>query len=142
MVRYLLSTCGSLIRLKDAVPTQGFKKFADVRTHDIDICAVVGADLPSDLLLVTSGCNEFENLRSDGIEAEHLAPLDIKQDRAILRLGSSERAGDRDHRFNRPSLGMSGGAVGIREVATDAGKIASVAAIATIRAVFTTATDA
>lgn len=142
MVRYLFSTCGSLTRLKDAVPTQGFQKFADIRTDDIDICAVLCAHPMGDLLLITSGCNEFENLRSDGIEAEHLAPLDIEQDRAILRFGSPDRAGDRDHRFNRPSLGMSGGAVGIREVATDAGKIASVAAIATIRAVFTTAVGA
>jgi hypothetical protein len=124
------------------MPTQGFKKFADIRTHDIDICAVLCAYPTSDLLLVTSRTNEFEDLRSDGIEAEHLASLDIEQDRAILRLGLPDRAGDRDHQVNRPWPGMSGGGVGIREVAMVSEKIASVAAIATIRAVFITALSA
>jgi hypothetical protein len=120
------------------VPTQGFKKFADIGTHDIDICAVLCAYPTSDLVLVTFGCNEFENLRSDGIEAKHLASLDFEQDRAILGLGSPDCAGDRNHPVNHPSLGMSGDGVGIREVAMNAEKIESVAAIATIRTVFTT----
>jgi hypothetical protein len=93
-------------------------------------------------LLVTSACTQFENPGSHGIEAEHLALLDIEQDRAILRLGSPDHAGDRDHQVNRPSPGMSGDGVGIREVAIDAEEIASVAAIATIQAVFTAAAGA
>jgi hypothetical protein len=124
------------------VPTQGFKKFADIRTHDIDICAVLCAYPTSDLLLVAAGTNEFEDLRSHGIEAKHLAPLDFEQDGAILGGGSPNRAGDRDHQVNLPLLGMSGGGVGIREVAMNPEKIASVAAIATIRTVFITAVSA
>jgi hypothetical protein len=139
MVCFLLSTCGSLTRLKNAVTAQGFKKFADIGTHDIDIRTVRCAYPTHDLLLVTSGTNEFEDLRSDGIQAEHLASLDIEQDRAILRLGLPDRAGYRNHSVNRPLPGMSGDGVGIREIAMVAGRIASVAAIATIRTVFTTA---
>jgi hypothetical protein len=110
----------------------------DIHTNDIDLCAVLCAYPASDLWLVAAGTDEFENLRSDRIETKHLALLDIEQDCAILRLGSPDRVGDRDHPVNLLSLGMSGDGVGIRDVAMNAEKIVTVAAIATIRAVFTT----
>jgi hypothetical protein len=131
----LFSTGGQLT-LEDPVPTQGFQKFADIRTNDIDVCAILRADPTSDLLLVRAGCNEFEDFRSGEIEAEHLALLDIQQDGAVLRLGSPDRSGNRDHQINRPLPGIWSGEVGIREFTMEEEKIASVAAIATIRVVF------
>jgi hypothetical protein len=77
MARFFLSTCGSLVRLKDSVPSQGFQKLPDIRSHRVDIRAVRRAYLFGYLVLVTSGTNQFEDLRSDGIEAEHLALLDF-----------------------------------------------------------------
>ena len=112
MARLLCSAGVSLPWLKDPVPTQRFQEFVDIRPHDIGICAVRRADLRGYLVLVTSRANEFENLRPHGIEREHLALLDFEQDRAIRGFGSPDRAGDREHRNNRPLPGMSAGGFG------------------------------
>jgi hypothetical protein len=141
MVGFLLSTCGALGRLKDAVPPQHFQKFADIDSHDVDVCAVRSAYLTGNLVLLTAGTNEFEDFRPDGVEAEHLAPLDFEQNLAILRLGAPDRAGDREHRIDRPSPGMSAGAVGIQARGGETEKIASLATIATIGGVFLTPGD-
>jgi hypothetical protein len=77
MARFLLSIRRLLAGLKDPVPTQGFQEFADIRSDDIDIGAVRGADLIGYLALVTSRADQFEDLRSDGIEGEHLALPDV-----------------------------------------------------------------
>src|SRR6185437_5356005 len=99
----LFIPCGSFEPREDSLSNQSFHELPHVLPHSIDVGSERRADSKSDLALVTAGGDEFEDHRTDGIEAVHLSPFDIQENGSVLRPAFPDRAGDCEHPTIRSS---------------------------------------
>lgn len=91
-----------MIELDNVMFLENFDEFAHVCANGFLVHLIRLADLGRDAAFVVASLHEFEDLRPDHIETEHLPVVNIEQNSAVWGLSASDGVGYAEHLVRIP----------------------------------------